>query len=322
MTTHPALIKVTRAIPSQIQIDNTTVEILGDDPAPRDALLRFVPGAHALVTMYSDKVDNELLDTIGPQLKVVSNFAVGYDNIDLDACKTRGIAVTNTPDAVTEGTANIAFLLILGCARRIIEADRYTRSERYPQGGPLGMADFLGIDLCNKELLIVGAGRIGYATALRAKAFGMRIAYVARSKHIDFEMAPLGARRVTLDEGLQSADVVSIHTPLSDSTRHLINDQRLRLMKPDAILVNTARGPVVDESALVQALQEERLWGAGLDVFEHEPKVHQGLIDSDRVVLTPHIGSAEIRWREAMTEMVQENIRAVLEGNQPPNRIA
>lgn len=318
----PTIIKVTRAIPSQIRIPGTKVEILGDEPAPRDALLRFVPGAHALVTMYTDTVDNQLLDAAGPLLKSVSNFAVGHDNIDLDACKSRGIAVTNTPDAVTEGTANLAFLLILAVARRIIEADKYTRSERYPQGGPLGMADFLGLDLCNKQLLIVGAGRIGYATALRAKALGMRIAYVARSRHLEFEMAPLAAKRVGLDEGLAAADVVSVHTPLSPSTRHIINDERLRRMKPDAILVNTSRGPVVDESALVRALEEERLWGAGLDVYEHEPKVHQGLIDSDRVVLTPHIGSAEIRWREAMTEMVQDNIRAVLEGQEPPNRIA
>ncbi len=322
MHTDPALIKVTRAIPSRIRIDDASVEILGDEPAPRDALLRFVPGAHALVTMYTDTVDNELLDAAGPQLKIISNFAVGHDNIDLHACKARGIAVTNTPDAVTEGTANLAFLLILAVARRLVEADRYARSASYPQAGPLGMADFLGLDLCNKLLLIVGAGRIGYATALRAKAFGMRIAYVARSKHIDFEMSPLGAKRVDLDQGLASADVVSIHTPLSESTRHLINDARLRLMKPDAILVNTARGPVIDEAALVRAIQQERLWGAGLDVFEHEPAVHQGLIDSDRVVLTPHIGSAEIRWREAMTEMVQDNIRAVLEGQDPPNRIA
>jgi glyoxylate reductase len=322
MHTDHTRIKVTRAIPSRIRIDNASVEILGDDLAPRDALLRFVPGAHALVTMYTDSVDDQLLDRAGPQLKVVSNFAVGHDNIDLQACKSRGIAVTNTPDAVTEGTANLAFLLILSVARRLVEADHYARSERYPQGGPLGMADFLGLDLCNKQLLIVGAGRIGYATALRAKAFGMRIAYVARSRHIDFEMSPLGAKRVDLDDGLASADVVSIHTPLSKSTRHLMSDERLRLMKPDAILVNTARGPVVDEAALVRALQEERLWGAGLDVFEHEPAVHPGLIDSDRVVLTPHIGSAEIRWREAMTEMVQNNIRAVLEGKEPPNRIA
>ena len=181
------------------EIPDVCVRILGDDKPSNQALLTFVPGLHALVTMYTDPVDETLLDAAGEQLKVVCNFAVGYDNINISACKNRGIIVCNTPDAVTEGTANLAWLLILATARRLIEADRYARSPAYPAQGQLGMDEFLGMDLCNKELLIVGAGRIGYATALRAKAFGMRIAYVARSRHLDFEMAPLAARRVTLE---------------------------------------------------------------------------------------------------------------------------
>ncbi len=271
--------------------------------------------------MYTDTVDEELLEAAGAQLKVVCNFAVGYDNINISACKSRGVVVCNTPDAVTEGTANLAWLLILATARRLIEADRYARSASYPANGQLGMDEFLGMDLCNKELLIVGAGRIGYATALRAKAFGMRIAYVARTRHLDFEMAPLGARRVTLDEGLKEADVVSVHTPLTEQTRHLLNADNIKLLKRDAIVVNTARGPVIDEQALVNALDEERLWGAGLDVYEKEPEVHPGLIENPRVVLTPHIGSAEIAWRRAMTQMVCANVGAVLRGQEPPNRI-
>ncbi|MBO6514366.1 MAG: hypothetical protein JJ974_10415 [Phycisphaerales bacterium] len=183
------------------------------------------------------------------------------------------------------------------------------------------MDDFLGLDLCGKELLIVGAGRIGYAMALRARSLGMQIAYVARSKHLEFEMAPLGARRVELEEGLREADVVSIHTPLTDATRHLINRKRIGMMKARAILVNTARGPVVDEGALVEALDAGHLWGAGLDVFENEPTVHEGLVRSDRVVLTPHIGSAEDRWRRAMTEMVQTNLQAVFDGREPMTRV-
>lgn len=304
------------------EIPGVCVKVLGSGKPTKQDLLRFVPGLTALVTMYTDPVDDELLDAVGGQLKVVCNFAVGYDNINISACKNRGIVICNTPDAVTEGTANLAWLLILSTARRLIEADRYARSPQYPQHGQLGMDEFLGMDLCNKVLLIVGAGRIGYATALRAKAFGMRIAYVARSRHLDFEMAPLGAQRMTLEDGLEAADVVSVHTPLTEQTRHLINTDNLKLLKKEAIVVNTARGPVVDEQALVDALDEGKLWGAGLDVYEKEPEVHPGLIENPRVVLTPHIGSAEIAWRQAMTQMVCTNVSAVLKGHEPPNRIA
>lgn len=296
--------------------------MLGDGPAERGALLEAVGGASALVTMYTDRVDRDLLDAAGDSLKVVCNFAVGYDNFDLDACRERGVVVCNTPDAVTEGTANIAFLLLLACARRLVRADRYARSDAYPANGPLGMSDFLGMDLAGKTLLIVGAGRIGQATAMRARSLGMRVLYVARSRHLEFEMSPLAATRVELIEGLKIADAVSVHTPLSDATRHLIGRDEFAAMKQDAILVNTSRGPVVDEQALVDAIKSGRLWGAGLDVFEEEPKVHPALVEDDRCVLTPHIGSAEIRWREAMTSMVCENIRAVFEGREPPTRIA
>ncbi|MDF1868945.1 MAG: D-glycerate dehydrogenase [Phycisphaerales bacterium] len=321
MQTPEKQVRITRAIPGKLDLPNACVRVLSDDLSSSEAIQAFVSGADALVTMYTDRVDEALLDAAGDGLRIVNNFAVGYDNIDLEACKSRGIVVCNTPDAVTEGTANIAFLLMLSVARRLIQADRYTRSDAYPANGQLGMADFMGLDLCGKELLIVGAGRIGYAMALRAKSLGMRIAYVARTRHLDFEMAPLGARRVDLESGLRDANVVSIHTPLTSQTKHLINADRLAMMKMDSILVNTSRGPVVDESALVDALESGHLWGAGLDVYEQEPTVHAGLIASDRAVLTPHIGSAEQRWREAMTEMVQTNIRAVFEGNEPLTRV-
>ncbi len=314
-------VRITREIPGKLDIPSVCVRTLGDGLAGVEALKPFVSGANALVTMYTDAVNDELLDAAGNQLEIVNNFAVGIDNIDLEACKSRGIVVCNTPDAVTEGTANIALLLILSVARRLVQADQYARSVDYPEKGQLGMADFLGMDLCHKELLIVGAGRIGYATALRAKSLGMRISYVARTRHLDFEMAPMGGHRVELEEGLQRADVVSVHTPLTDATRHLINADRIGMMKSDAILVNTARGPIVDEGALVEALESGHLWGAGLDVFEEEPRVHAGLVGSDRVVLTPHIGSAEIRWRLAMTGMVGANIEAVFAGREPPNRV-
>ncbi len=321
MTATQPIVGFTRNPVGTPAVAGACIKVRGPEKPTKQDLLAFVPGLSALVTMYTDPVDDELLIAAGPQLKVVCNFAVGYDNINISACKGRGVIVCNTPDAVTEGTANIAMLLILASARRLIEADRYARSPDYPQRGQLGMDQFLGMDLCGKLLLIVGAGRIGYATAQRAMAFGMRIAYVARSRHLDFEMAPLGAQRMTIEEGLCAADVVSVHTPLTEHTRHLINADNLKLLKKEAILVNTARGPVIDEQALVDALDEERLWGAGLDVYENEPEVHPGLVHNPRVVLTPHIGSAEVAWRQAMTEMVCANVTAVLKGLEPPNRI-
>jgi len=206
-------------------------------------------------------------------------------------------------------------------ARRVLEGDAYVRSGRFAAEGPLPITAFLGMHLTGQNLLIVGAGRIGKATALRGLAFGMRILYTSRTRKVDYELAPLAARRVDLDEGLAMADVVSVHTPLTPQTRHLIDARRLALLKPTAIIVNTARGPVIDEAALVEALRARRIWGAGLDVFEDEPRTHPGLAELDNVVMTPHIGSAERRWREVMTEMVSENARAILEGRTPPNAV-
>lgn len=321
MTEPRPFIAVTRRAPGAIRVQNAETRILGDGQPTREDTLSFVKGAAVITSMFSDQIDTELLDAAGPSLRGVCNFAVGYDNIDLSECERRGIVVCNTPDAVTEGTANIAFLLLLAASRRLIEADRYARSDDYPSGGPLGMGDFLGQDLVGKLLLIVGAGRIGYATALRAKAFGMRIGYVARSRHIDFEMGPLGGERFDLDEGLKQADAISIHTPLTEATRGLLNRERIGLLKPTAVVVNTARGPVMDETALAEALQAGRLWGVGLDVYENEPTVHPILRQHPRAVLTPHIGSAEVRWREAMADMVSTNAAAILAGQEPPNRV-
>lgn len=288
----------------------------------RSDLLSFVRGATAVVTWVSERVDGEFLQAAGSTIKAVCNFAVGVDNIDLSACRRHGVIVTNTPGAVTEGTADMAWTLILAVARKLILADRYARSQEYPRRGPLGPTEFVGLDLTGKTLLIVGAGRIGFATAMRGLGWGMKTLYVARSRHLEFELAPLAAERVALDEGLARADVVSIHTPLTPQTRGLIDARALALMKPTAILINTARGPIVDESALVQALSTGRIYGAGLDVFEDEPNVHPGLIDAPNAVLTPHIGSASARFRDMMTEMVVANVRAILQGETPPNLVA
>ncbi len=320
-TQPPSLVVVTRQVPGRVDIPGAEVRFGPPEQLDRAGLLALVRGAHLIVSMFHDKIDAELLDAAGPQLRGVCNFAVGYDRIDIAECARRGITVTNTPDAVTEGTANMAWALLLATARRLIEADRFVRSGDFERRGPLGITEFLGMHLTGQNLLIVGAGRIGRAVALRGLAFGMRILYSSRSRNIEFEISPLAARRVELAEGLPLADVVSIHTPLTAQTRHLIDARRLALMRPKSILINTARGPIVDESALTKALAERRIWGAGLDVFEHEPKVNPELMTLNNATFAPHIGSAEQRWREVMTEMVCENARAILAGSEPPNRV-
>ena len=315
---------VTRPYPGEMPIPDARI-VVGPKEGLREraALHAFLREhrPHAIVSMFHDAIDADAIDAAGGQLKVVCNFAVGYDNIDLDECERRGVVVCNTPDAVTEGTADIAFLLMLAAARRLKEADDYARSPEYPKNGYLGMDDFLGLHLSGRTLLIVGAGRIGYATALRGVGWGMRTLYVARSRHVEFEIAPLAGERVDLDEGLRRADFVSVHTPLTKDTRHLIDERRLRLMKPTSVIVNTARGPVIEEAALVRALREGWIFGAGLDVYEFEPRPGADLIALKNVVMTPHIGSASRAHRELMTTMVGENVSAVLDGRRPANRI-
>jgi glyoxylate reductase len=317
-----AVVAITRRVPGWREVPGArTTMVDGMRALPRPELLEFVRGARVVVTWVSEKVDAEFLDACGPGLRGVCNFAVGTDNVDLEACRRRGVIVTNTPGAVTEGTANLAWALILSCARRVTGGDAYVRSGAFAREGPLAPAEFLGVSVGGGTLLIVGAGRIGMAVALRGAAFGMRTLYVARSRHMDFEGAPLCARRVTLDEGLREADVVSIHTPLTSETRGMIGSSELALMKPSAILVNTARGPVVREGALVGALRERRIWGAGLDVFEDEPRVHPGLIEMKNCVLTPHVGSGEERYRVLMAEMCWESASAIIAGREPARRV-
>lgn len=319
-----SIVVVTRTMPGRFEISGAEVRWGGDECPTRQQLLELVrgkDGATVVVTMFTDRVDDELLDAAGPGLKGVCNMAVGYDNVDLAACRARGVLVTNTPHVVTEGTADLAWMLVLAACRRLVEADRFARSPAYHEGLPLGMAEFLGMDLTGRTLLVIGAGRIGRATALRSIGWGMRVLYVDPKRCWPMELAPIAATRVDLDEGLQEADVVSVHTPLTPQTHHLIDARALSLMKPTAVLVNTARGPVVDETALYEALRDRRIYGAGLDVFEHEPRVHAGLVGLENVVLTPHIGSAEKRYREQMTEMVRDNVMAILGGRTPPNLV-
>ena len=318
---HVPVIAVTRSCTKPFSLPGTEVRDWGVGESTREELLAFVPGATVIVSMYNQRIDAEVLDAAGPKLKAVCNHAVGYNNIDLDACKERGVIVTNTPDAVTEGTANMAWLMVMACARLLLRADRLARDGSWEAYGSYGMAEHVGLELTDRKLLILGAGRIGYATALRSLGWSMEIGYVARTRHMEFEISPFGGQQFELEEGLAWADVVSVHVPLSEATRHLLDERRLRLMKSEAILVNTARGPIIDEDALARVMNEGHLWGAGLDVFEHEPKVHPGLVGLDNVIMSPHLGSAERRYRHAMVDLIEEDIRAILAGKEPPRRV-
>jgi glyoxylate reductase len=315
-------IVVTRRIPEpavELLREAGDVWVSPDDrPLETQELHDAVSGADIAVTLLHDKVDDAFLDAAGDQLRAVCNVAVGFDNIDVPAATKRGVLITNTPGVLTEATADLAMTLILAATRRIGEGERLIRN-REPWSWHMFM--LLGMGLQEKTLGVVGMGQIGVALARRAKAFGMGIVYSdarAASEEVERE---LGARRVELDELLRTADVVSIHAPLMDSTRHLINAETLGVMKEGAYLVNSARGPIVDEAALVDALKAGKIAGAGLDVFENEPDVHPGLLELDNVVLLPHLGSATIETRTAMGVLAAKNAVAVLSGEQPPTPV-
>jgi len=277
-------------------------------PLERDDLLRRVAGKDGLMLMLTDRVDDELLDAAGPQLRIVANYAVGLDNVDVDACRRRGVVVSNTPDVLTETTAELTIALMLALLRRVAEGDRLIRRGERWIWAPNRM---LGRGLGSLTLGLVGYGRIGRAVARLAEAHGMTVVHASRSGGL------------SLDELLEVADVVSLHLPLSDETRHLVDTAALARTKPTAVLVNTSRGPIVDEAALVSALAEGRIAGAALDVFEHEPDVHPGLLELENVVLVPHLGSATLETREAMGMLCVEALRAVLlEGRVPANAVS
>ena len=311
-------IVVTRRIPEpavEILREAGDVWVSPDDrPLEVSELHDAISGADVVVTLLHDKVDDAFLDAAGDQLRAVCNVAVGFDNIDVPAATKRGVLVTNTPAVLTEATADLAMTLILAVTRRIGEGERLIRS-REPWSWHMFM--LLGTGLQGKTLGVVGMGAIGQSLARRAKAFGMDIIYSdARQAPAEVEQE-LGARRVELDELLRTADVVSIHAPLMDETRHLINADTLGLMKESAYLVNSARGPIIDEAALVDALKAGKIAGAGLDVYENEPETHPGLVDLDNVVLLPHLGSATIETRTAMGVLAAENAVLALRGERP-----
>jgi glyoxylate reductase len=292
----------------------------GPEPLGPEALRERLADKQAVVAVLTNRYDRETL-AAAPQLRIVANVAVGYDNIDVPAARERGIIVTNTPDVLTDATADLTMALMLDITRRVAEGDRLIR-----RGGWSGWSlDFmLGSELRGKRLGIVGAGRIGQAVARRAATFGMEIVFAGRSTASrDVTFAPgQVAPSLPLEAVLNTADVVSLHVPLTPETRHLIDQRALARMKRSAFLVNTARGPVVDEAALVWALREHVIAGAALDVFEDEPRVHSGLSTLETVVLTPHLGSATRETRTAMAGLAVRNVIAVLEGGKPLTPVA
>ena len=289
-----------------------------DRPLTREELHQAVRGADAVVTLLHDRVDGDLLDAAGPQLRIVANVAVGYDNVDVPSCTARGVPFTNTPGVLTDATADIAMALILMATRRLGEGERVIRG-RDPW--VWSMFYMLGSGIQGKRLGVVGFGKIGQATARRAQAFGMEVVYSSRSEADPAVVAEIGVARVDFDELLATCDVISLHCPLTPDTRHLIGAAELRRMKPTAFLVNTARGPVIDEAALAEALRDGVIAGAGLDVFEREPAVEEGLLGLDNVVLIPHLGSATIETRTAMGVLAAQNVVARLAGERPPTPV-
>jgi len=290
------------------------VEINGEDRAPgKDELMAALKEKDGLLCLLTDRIDAEIMDAC-PKLKIISNCAVGYDNIDISAATERGIIVTNTPGVLTETTADLTWALLLTLARRVVEADRFVREGRFAGWSPTLL---LGRDVHGKTLGIVGFGRIGRAVARRAIGFNMEILYFDVNRAPNELEAELSARFVDLRTLLSESDFVSLHLPLTPLTRHLIAEEELRQMKTSAFLINTSRGPIVDERALIRALEEGWIGGAALDVFEHEPDVPPELLKLPNVVLSPHIGSASVETRSEMAMMAVDNLLAVLQGCRP-----
>ncbi len=288
-----------------------------DHPPSASEILAGVREADAAICTLNERMDATVL-AAAPNLRVIANYAVGYNNIDFDAARARGIVVTNTPDVLTNATADITWALLLAVARRVVEGDQLVRQNRWTGWSPTHL---LGVDLSGKTLGIIGMGRIGQAVARRAAGFDMQVLYWTRSERPPDELRP-SWQRTSFEDLLHRSDFLSLHVPLTPETTHLINDAALRLMKPTAFLINAARGPVVDEAALVKALREGRLAGAGFDVYEKEPELSQGLRELQNVTLLPHLGSATTETRIKMGMMCVENVLAVLEGKPVPNRVA
>lgn len=310
---------VTRVIPNKgldIVRDFCDVDLWpGELPPTRGELVQHVRGIDGLLCLLTDRIDGKVMDEAGPQLKVISNHAVGFDNIDVPAATARKIPVGNTPGVLTDATADFAFSLLMAVARRIPEAERYVHEGKWKTWGPMTL---LGVDVWGATLGLVGFGRIGKAMARRALGFDMRVIYYSPSEKNAYP--DLNATQVDFEALLEESDFISLHTPLTPATRHLIDAEALSKMKPNAVLINTARGPVVDAEALYQALKEKRIFGAGLDVTDPEPiPADSPLLDLDNIVIMPHIASASKATRDQMSWMAAQNLIAGLKGERLPN---
>jgi len=275
----------------------------------REELVKY---AHGIIALLTEKYDKEMIDFL-PKCKIIANYAVGFNNIDIKYANSKGIIVTNTPDVLTEATAEIAVSLVLACARRIPEAENMMRENKFKEWEPELLK---GIQLSGKIFGIIGAGRIGQATARRIKGFGCKIIYYNKSRKTEFEKE-FGARKVSLNKLMKTADIISIHLPLNSATNKLLDKEKLELMKTNAIIVNTARGEIIDEKYLIKMLKRKKIFSAGFDVYENEPNFNKELLKLKNVVLLPHIGSATIETRNKMAELAAENVINVLKGKKP-----
>lgn len=310
---------ITRNIPSsaiELLKKSCDVEINTlDRVLDKQELIEKVKGRNAILCLLTDTIDDEVFQAAGSQCRIFANYAVGYNNIDIQAANRRKIVITNTPGVLTDATADLSWALLFSVARRIVEADRFTREGKFKGWAP---ELFLGLDITGKTLGVIGAGRIGSNFARKAKGFSMKILYYDVKRNFEFEKET-GAKFVELEILLKDADFISVHVPLLPQTQHLIGEKEFSMMKKTAILINTSRGPVIDEKALVDALKKGKIWGAGLDVYENEPAIEPDLFSLDNVVLLPHIASATIETRTRMAIMAAENILAFFRGEIPPN---
>lgn len=282
------------------------------NPVPQKILIKEIKHCDALISLLNDKIDKAVIDSM-PKCKIIANYAVGYNNIDVNYAKSKGIVVTNTPDVLTDSTADLAIALTLACARRFVEGEEMMRKNKFNGWHPTLL---LGVELKNKVFGILGAGRIGEATAVRAHSFGCKIIYFSNNKNLSPEKRT-DAKWVKLDTLLKQSDFISIHLPLNSKTNELLNKDKLELLKPSAILINTARGEIVDEKYLIKMLKAKRIFAAGFDVYENEPKINTNLLKLKNVVLLPHLGSATVDAREAMSLLAAKNVDAVLSGKSP-----
>ncbi len=273
--------------------------------------LKYAKDCDGLITLLRDKIDDEIINGL-QNCKVIANYAVGYNNIDLKAAKEKNIVVTNTPDVLTDATADLALTLILACARKVVEGDELVRKNKFKGWQPDLL---LGVQLKNKTVGILGAGRIGTATAIRAKAFGTKIIYYSRSKNEELENLTQ-AKKVSLEKLLKESDIISIHVPHTEKTKNLIDKEKLALLKPNAIVINTARGEVIDEVELINLLKENKIFAAGFDVYQNEPKVNKELLKLKNAILLPHVGSGTFEARDEMAKLAAQNVINILKGKQ------